>query len=284
MRAVAVLVLLAACTPDFAAPSDVADLRVLAVTADPPEALFDPDGGSSQPVAIRVLAVDPARDAGPQTMELQICGQTDSRRCDEGPVADAGTVPLAFTLPPIDATPFVESDKLSGYAGIRVQLSFSVDDGSPRGPVYGDKVLIYSPANAPWVTGSCAPNHNPQIEPQVAVTIDGGPVGVLPGLPLTAGIEYGLRPQVTAGSREQYCTLDLRGNLLTDLQEQPRWFFFTAPGGSFDRETADEPLDGGAAPDGLTRFTPSADGGTIWIVVRDARGGESWLTLPWTGR
>jgi hypothetical protein len=219
-------------------------------------------------------------------MQLQICGQTDSRRCDTGPVADAGTVPLTFTLPPIDASAFLANDKLAGYGGIRVQLSFSVDDGSARGPVNGDKVLIYSPSNAPWVTAPCRRNQNPQIEDRVPLTVDGGEVGDLtPDFTLTIGTEYGLKPRIVDGGIETFCALDLRGNLITDLHEQPRWFFFTSPGGSFDRDTADQPPDGGEPPpDGFSRFTPSSDAGTIWIVVRDGRGGESWKTLPWTAK
>ena len=149
MRAAALLLLCAACTPDFAAPSDVKDLRVLAVQATPPEARFDPDSGISEPVAVQVLAVDPSRDAGTDSLQLQICGPTDSRRCDQGPVIDAGTQPLSFTLPSIRAPSLLGNDKLGDFDGIRVQLSFSLEDGSPAGTVHGDKVVIYSPTTAP---------------------------------------------------------------------------------------------------------------------------------------
>lgn len=277
MRAAALLLLLAACTPDFAAPSDVVDLRVLAVQATPPEARFDPDSGIAEPVAVRLLAVDPSRDAGPpQTLQLEICGPTDSRRCDTGPVIDAGTLPLSFTLPPIQAPSLVANDKLGGFDGIRVQLSFSLDDGS--GPVHGDKVVIYSPTTAP-----CPANRNPEMT-GVQLTIAGADAGVLaPDSALARETEYGLRPVLSPGAEEDYCTVDLRGNLV-HLREQAHYAFFTAPGGEFDRDTADEPLDGGAPPDGLSRFTPHADAGTVWIVVRDGRGGESWLTIPWTAK
>lgn len=278
MRAAVLLLLLAACTPDFAAPSDVADLRVLAVQAEPPEARFDPDSGVAGPVAVRVLAVDPSRDAGPDSLQLQICGPTDSRRCDEGPVIDAGTVPLDFMLPSIRATGLVANDKLGGFDGIRVQLSFSVDDGSPGGPVHGDKVVIYSPVTAP-----CPANRNPAMT-GVRLTVAGADAGVLaPGTTLARETEYGLRPELSQDAQEEYCTVDLRGNLI-QLREQAHYAFFTGPGGEFDRDTADEPLDGGAPPDGLSRFIPHADAGIVWIVVRDGRGGESWLTLPWTAK
>ena len=47
----------------------------------------------------------------------------------------------------------------------------------------------------------------------------------------------------------------------------------------------DEPIDGVAPPDGLTRFTADGPGnGTLWIVIRDGRGGETWLTFPWVAQ
>ena len=45
---------------------------------------------------------------------------------------------------------------------------------------------------------------------------------------------------------------------------------------------ADAPVDGVAPPDGLVRFTVSRGSGTLWVVVRDGRGGESWLAISWT--
>lgn len=281
MRVLAVLALLAvaSCTPDFAAASDVTDLRVLAIQAEPPLALFDLDAGTVEPVSVRVLAIDPTRDAGPQSALLQICGPTDSRRCDQGPSFDVGTVPLAFTLPAFDPRLLLGNDKLGDYGGIRVQLSLTVGDGAPGALVHASKTVIYSPAGAP-----CAANSNPQLT-VVRLTRLGVDAGVLaPEAPLQIGTEYGLRPALAdgGGGQEPYCTFDLRGQRV-DLTEQAHYAFFTGPGGEFDVDTADEPLDGGAPPDGLARFTPHADAGTIWIVVRDGRGGESWLESPWTG-
>jgi len=278
MRALTVLALLAAasCTPDFAAPSDVTDLRVLAIQAEPPLALFDLDAGTADAVSVRVLAVDPRRDAGPQSALLQICGPTDSRRCDQGPSFDVGPVPLTFTLPTFDPRLLLGNDKLGDYGGIRVQLSLTVGDGGPAGQVHASKTVIYSPAGAP-----CATNDNPQLG-AVRLTVLGVDAGVLaPDVPLEIGTEYGLRPELLDGGEEAYCTFDLRGQRV-DLTEQAQYAFFTGPGGEFDVDTADEPLDGGAPPDGLARFTPHADAGTLWIVVRDGRGGESWIESRWT--
>jgi hypothetical protein len=279
MRALAVLALLAAvsCTPDFASASDVTDLRVLAIQAEPPWAQFDLDAGTVDAVSVRVLAVDPRSDAGPASARLQICGPTDSRRCDQGPSLDVGPVPLAFTLPAFDPRLLLGNDKLGDYGGIRVQLSLTVGEASP-GELHASKTVIYSPAGAP-----CAANSNPQLG-AVRLTRLGADAGVLaPDPPLQIGTEYGLRPELLdgGGGQEEYCTFDLRGQRI-ELTEQARYAFFTGPGGEFDVDTADEPLDGGAPPDGLARFTPHADAGTIWIVVRDGRGGESWIESPWT--
>ena len=66
------------------------------------------------------------------------------------------------------------------------------------------------------------------------------------------------------------------------LREQPRYSFFVTPGAEFSADTADEPLDGGAPPDGLSRLTGHSGDGGLWIVVRDGRGGESWTELRWS--
>ena len=76
--------------------------------------------------------------------------------------------------------------------------------------------------------------------------------------------------------------VNIRGNPV-HLREQPRYSFFTTQGAELDRDDADEPLDGVAPPDGLVRIKALGAGpGTLWIVVRDGRGGESWITLDWT--
>jgi len=275
MRAFALLALAcaSACTPDFAAPSAVTDLRILAVQADPPEGQYDDAG--VDPMQLRVLAVDP-RDAGPMVLHAQLCAPTDSRRCDGGQVLDLGEQPLSATLliPPEVVSQARESDDLKGLGGIRVQYSFSVQNGGT--PVYGSKVLLFSPRGG-------TPNRNPVLS-QVNLTRDGQPSGVAgPGdtLVLPGGVEIGLRPVLADGSREDYVTTDLRGNLVT-LREQPRYGFFVTPGAEFSADTADEPLDGGAPKDGLTRLTGHSGDGGLWIVVRDGRGGESWTELRWS--
>jgi len=277
MRALAAAVLLCAgaCTPDFAAPSDIRDLRILAVQAEPPEAQFDDAG--VDPVQVTILAMDP-RTPAPLEVTARLCAPTDSRRCDEGPpvveVPDAGLT-TTLSLPPGFVLAAQQLDDLKGLGGIRVQYSFSVQNGDPGGPVYGSKVLLFSPRGA-------EPNHNPRVA-GLDLTRDGvasGHAAAGDTLELSAGVEVGLRPLLADGSIEEYVVTDFRGNPVR-VREQPRYSFFVTAGAEIGVDSADEPLDGGAPPDGLSRITYRAGEGSLWVVVRDGRGGESWARFGW---
>jgi len=277
----------AACTPSFQTPSDVNDLRVLAVQAEPPEAQYD--ATSADRVHIRILAVDPANDGAFALMKWDICAPTDSRRCDQPIIPQAAgsqtrhggnEFSTDIAIPASLVQDLVGNDKLGGYLGtFFAQFSFSVVDGDPHGAVYADKSLVYSRRDHP-------PNHNPLLI-GVAVTVGGVADRTLAPdekFVVKLGTEYGLRPIPAADARETYDTTDLTGKPV-HLTEQLSYSFFTTPGGEFDRDTADEPFDGVAPPDGLTRFDAfraSTASSTIWLVVRDGRGGESWIAIPWT--
>jgi hypothetical protein len=276
---------LAACTPNFQDRDVVVDLRVLAVTAEPPEALYDVDAGTVDSVSLTYLVVDPARPQNTAIFSAHACQPTDSRRCDSGlafalPSATGDTAHDTFhetlAIPPSVLGSAEQLAKLGGYNGIEVQVSFAVDDGDPAGVAEGDKVVVYSPAGT-------TPNHNPTMI-GVDTSVGGVRTGsLIPGqtLNVQAGVDNGLRPVLATNAIETYTIKDLNGKEIT-LTESPTYSFYTTAGGSFDRDTANEPDNGVAPPDGLTRFTAAGrSSGTLWIVVRDGRGGESWLTYPW---
>ena len=273
------LLALWACTPSFQDQSVVRDLRVLAVKAEPPEAQYDDQGVDD--VQVRVLVLAPSHPPGPQSMVVTLCGPTDSRRCDTGPSFSLGQQPLSTTLvvPSAALEAAVANDDLGGFGGLRVQFSLSIDDGDPARAVFASKVLLYSKRGS-----NPTPNHNPLLTGMHLTNegVDGGTLQPGEMLHLPIGVKIGLRPLLADGARETYQTTDLRGNVV-QLTEQPQYSFFTKPGAEFDNESADEPLDGVAPPDGLTRIDSLVPGsGTMWIVVRDGRGGESWISFPWT--
>jgi hypothetical protein len=284
MKCLLLLLPALACTPNFQSQDQVVDLRILAVSAEPPEAQFDADGGSVDPVTITVLAVDGANRAAPATLTAALCQPTDSRLCDQGlsvPVpqqrrdgGDEFSSTVAVPQPVLAQA--AAANDLGGFNGIRVQYSFSVDDSDPHGPQAGDKIVIYSPRGG-------APNQNPRLT-GLQLTRAGGLFRIAHDgdqIAFNAGEEIGVEPLLAADAREMYTTLDLRGNKVP-LTEDPAYAFYTTPGAEFDNDTANEPVDGGSPPQGLTRFKPSAGAGTFWVIVRDGRGGETWLTVNWT--
>jgi hypothetical protein len=285
MRRLLPLLALLACTPNFQSESEVSDLRVLAVMAEPPEAQFDKS--SVDDVQVRVLAVDPAAGGRGGTATAVLCALTDSRRCGDPrlplPPQQVGAMgdEIKFTvqLPPRLIELAQQSDALKGLGGIRAMLSLSVDDGDPHGVVWAAKTLIYSQRGKP-------PNHNPLMT-GLRRTRDGQEPAVLQPLEmvrLQPGVKIGLRPLLAPGAEEEYDAVDLRGNTV-HLKEQAVYSFFATIGAELDHDIAYEPLDGVAPPDGLVRIdAPSNGSGTLWIVVRDGRGGESWLSFPWTTR
>jgi hypothetical protein len=270
------------CTPNFQNASDILDLRILAAQAEPAEAQYDENGADD--VQVRVLAPDPR--SAPATLRWQICQPTDSLRCDGFQVFLSGQVsrqsgdefpPVTVSIPLFVVQAVVASDKLGGLGGIRAQFSFSVEDGDPAGPAYGEKVLLYSKRGT-------APNHNPNMT-GVQLSKNGVPARVpvfAPGqeMCLSAGVQYGVRPVLAPDARETYTATDLQNNTVT-LTEDPSYAFFTTPGATMDRDGATEPVDGKAPPDGLARIQANNGHGTFYIVIRDGRGGQSWISFPW---
>jgi hypothetical protein len=294
MRSCLVLLLFTlACTPDLEGPEIVRDLRILAVQAEPPEASIDLQTGAAEQVTVRILAVDPVEKERGMAMNGVLCFPTDSGRCEGVPsvpigppnppppsaATAAGTTPSwTVQVPPAIVQAAVQQDDLKGFGGVRVQFSLQVDDGDPHGPVFAEKILLFSPPG-----GSV--NHNPRLE-SLELTRDGAPAGILQaGDPLSVpvGVEVGILPRLAAGEggAETYTAIDLQGNAVT-LTEAPRYSFFTTAGGDLDVATADEPPPGTRPLEGLVRFKALRRGtGTVWIVVRDGRGGLGWLEVAY---
>ncbi len=294
-------VLAAACTPDFQSASQVTDLRVLAIRQ---EAIDEPDAGSSrfadafidlaastvQPVRVKALVADP-QPRRALAVGAHVCSPTDSGRCDVGPSLDlrAPNSSLASAteqqpqymldstraIPPELIAGARQDDRLKGFGGIRVQFSLEVDDGDPHGPVLASKTLLYSTAP------EAMRNQNPDIV-RLEITRDGAHVATVAEgetLAITAGVEYGVRPLLGAGTSgiEEYDAVDLSGNLV-HLREEPRYSFFATSPIDVDRDQADEPLPGQPEPaNGIARFSTAAGPGSLWVVVRDGRGGIGWI-------
>ena len=285
-----------ACTPDFQAPRDVTDLRVLAIRQEVPDpngtatfadAFIDLSTQQVQSATIRMLVVDPQPRAA-LVVNAQVCSPTDSGRCDDVPSLDLGSPPSSspglmeqqpryeLRIPPEAVAAALQDDKLKGFGGVRVQFSMQAADGDPHGPALASKLLLYTTAS------DAMRNHNPDIA-SLEVTRDGQHVATIGRggtLSVPSG-EYGIRPVLGPGGSgiEEYDTTDLAGNTV-HLREKPRYSFFSTPPVSFDRDVADEPLPDQPQPtNGLARLTATGSGGVVWVVVRDGRGGIDWISV-----
>ena len=281
-RCAALLALLGACTPSFQSQSQVVDLRVLAIRAEPAEAHVDLQANSVEPVVVRALVADPLpREA--LVVHGRVCFPTDSGRCDGSPDIDPRAVPskameqqplFALAVPADVIAAALQDDRLKGFGGVRVQFALDAADGDPNGVVRASKLLVYST--------SPTPNGNPEIT-ALQITQDGAALATAhPGetVSLPAGAEVGLRPVLGERSAgiEEYDTLDLSGKTI-HLREAPRYSFFATPPLDLDRDDADEPLPGASQPtNGIARLTVNG-AGMLWVVVRDGRGGTGWISV-----
>ncbi len=116
------------------------------------------------------------------------------------------------------------------------------------------------------------PNHNPAI---TGVLLE-GEFELADGdtITITRGQTYTLEPLVTPESIEDYVYVNSEG-VAEDRTEEPYFTYYTT-GGAFDQYIALHPhfdLQYTAPVD------PSSEPETIWMVIRDRRGGMAWSTV-----
>ena len=300
---------LAACTPSydpcFIPDSVVNSFRVLAVRADPPEALVDLDAGMVPTVYVRALAAGAQDPQSTLQLDARACVPTADLHCPEGSLEVTGTLSasgatetgVALDVPASLIAAARAADPLHGYGGTRVQLEVAVTAMGARGPEtsLATKTLLFSDA-------STTPMPNAPIDiAEVDVTLDAGLADAAPEgelVQMLVGHGYGLRPRLAVlpdgGSPlETYDLVDLSGDEVT-LREQVSYAMFAennvlfgdlpidngTPIGVFinGANLADEPQPGQPdPPDGLVRATPMlASQPRVWIVARDSRGATAW--------
>jgi hypothetical protein len=119
------------------------------------------------------------------------------------------------------------------------------------------------------------PNRNPKLA-DVSASLDGAPIA-LDALPADAVIT--LRASWTADDAETFPVLDLETHALVDTREAMRVSWFGTDGNfALDRS--------GRAPDDPLTYaetsfhTPSTPGPlSLWVVLRDSRGGVDWRSV-----
>lgn len=304
----AALLSLTACSFDFERSSEVIDRRILAIQVEPPELV----GGSEAPSSVRAraLVVDPREPAAVAEFTWWSCltppradtdfgfgfGGGDGSRCPE----NEATVQHASTsgeLPSIVqdiALPEPVVGTLAAASEVPApQLKLQLRVASGTEELFAVKEVA--------VTGRLPegqePNRNPAL---TGLTLDGE--SWLPDTPRT--LKLGECPtddtdevEAEDGTRQETCTHDieplfeetasqfykargLTGTIETQ-RERLRFSWFT-DGGSFRRDTTlqfdpRDPSPDNVGPQAVWRQPPGKTGRfTLWVVVRDGRGGTHW--------
>ncbi|MEZ4361263.1 MAG: hypothetical protein R3B48_13850 [Kofleriaceae bacterium] len=306
---------LAACDPGFENPTEVIDLRPLAISAEPPEQVLDvdltmPPNANDllrqlRPVEICALAGDPLVRS--LTSTLTVCVEGRDARCDASRpriVLASGVVTpdpetaiprpqLCARLEP-DANLLavllgaIDADPLSGFSGIDLLIEWTLAaDGAPA--VYAGKRVRF----AARVPERRTANQNPTVL-EFTASVSGAearmqplPLGrcvdQLEPLTITAGDRVTITPVEPEGLRETYVVPTFDGGVreFTETIEY-QWYtsagtFSTAVSGGRRDAFGNLPGLASAFRSHAAKDVLAAEDAAIWIVQRDERLGVAWF-------
>ncbi len=293
LSAVLGLLLCAACVGSEDTPSNVKDLRVLAMRMDPPEIFAeacstDPVALADalvRPVRLTALIPDPAGDGRELDYTLWACGSPNDETCVENRVelargvTQAGELvinlfpgPGAARLPDgtFLAQKVLEQDTYRGLGGLRMPVVLWVRGGGEQ--VYAQKLMVYG----------C------RFFPEMKVNAQPALPGVLlEGQPWEEGVPRELSgpgpfkmdvPDLSE-VQEPYVVPSFE---LKPVQLQEAWelAWHTTLGRMSPNETGGADFGGGVERHQV-EWTPPRDAQAqevrFWVVSRDGRGGMSWV-------
>ncbi|GMU59597.1 MAG: hypothetical protein AMXMBFR34_13600 [Myxococcaceae bacterium] len=324
LRALALVVSLASlgCVQPEDNPTTVKDLRVLGIQFETPEVLIDEcnlgllgslaatDGGAivipselleklaaaaSRPLTMTSLIEDPAGNGRPLKYRVVACANQSDRRCtNEGDFLElargetsagelAVTVaPGALLLP--DGTPLLQEviaqDLFKGLGGFRVPVLLDVQTLDGREHIYAQKLMVYM----------C--RFFPEMQENVTPVLPGLTVAAVPWpedevKEFTGTQEVELEPKDFSALQEPYLMPSFQLSPVS-LKEAWKVSWYTTMGTFGSHNTGGVDL-GGQSGRHRNQWQPdttatAAQDVTLTFVVRDGRGGESWIKrkIHWT--
>lgn len=300
LRLLLPFVLLSACIGPEDNPSSVHDLRVLGVQLEPPELMYTPSSGScldlpgsenfnpadllawAVPVQYRVLIADPAGEGRAIDYKLWLCADPNDRACEEQRILlSEGTTPPGEVVIPIQPgqealeageaffTELAANNDLGGLFGLWVPLVLELRAGDEE--VRAQKLLVLS---CKWYPQSEA-NQNPVLP---GILLNGAPFA--DGQVLSGDGPFELVPEDFTALQVPYV---LPTSTLEPVSLVETWkvAWHTDHGVFSPNQTGGTDV-GGVSARHDTEWIPPQGGGPrevrFWFVVRDGRGGLSWIT------
>jgi hypothetical protein len=293
------LLLAAACSMPQDNPTQVKDLRVLALSLESPELMApscdtkDPRNAFvyATPLTLRALVADPKGEGRDITWELLACAAVADRTCEDEEnrlVVASGTLKpgeleltQAFgtlTLPQkLDAagnpvpllTEVLAKDTYKGLGGLRMPLVLHVKAGDEE--IFAQKLMVFS----------CRffPEQQQNVTPVLpGLRLGGEPWGEGTVRELSGPGPFEVEPEPYAELEEPYLvpSFDLKP---VQLQESWKFAWYVTGGRMSLEESGGTDVDGTSVRPGVlwepTSKPPSGEL-TFYVVVRDGRGGSSW--------
>lgn len=319
-----VLAALSACVQPEDDPTNVHDLRVLAIRFETPEVLLNEcnlgllgglagsaaDGGmisippalleklardAARPLTMTSLIADPQGNGRPLKYRVVACANQNDRKCtNEGDFLELArgettggelsvtVAPGAMLLP--DGTPLLQEviaqDLYKGLGGFRVPVVLDVQtmDGSEH--VYAQKLMVYMCRFFPTMQENVTP-----VLPGMTIAGERWPEDEVKELTGTAEVE--LSPEDFTALQETYVlpSLELKP---VEIEEAWKVSWYTTSG-SMSAGTTGGVDFGGEVGRQRSKWRPdktltTPQDVTFTFVVRDGRGGNSWLQrrVRWT--
>ena len=289
--AVTLLLLLATagCSPDFEKFWEVTDLRVLAMQASPPEVLFLSPPQTFPTVKVTALVADPNAADATVNWELWAC-TPEKKTCAEaamkvkvtGGTSARDKIAADFVLSQELYKAALNKDTFKGFGGLPIKLELRVKRGAFAANAIKRVVYGYALPAGKW------PNNNPSI---TEVKVDGE------DMPAAWEVEVGetvtLLPKTPTWDKETYEVLTFKGvtpeclggtatGCSRTLEEYLTYSYFATSGKISNANTGGKPkpfVTDKKVDNVSTDWTPEAGvkQATIWVVVRDDRGGAAWF-------
>ena len=288
----------------------VRDLRVLGVRADPPDQPLSiardlSVTSATTPVQVTALVADPYGGGRPIAYTFAVCAKLDTGTSGGGgggpPVAStssathrclptettefaSGTavakngwveIAASFTASQALLGAALQLDNYHGLDGLRLPVQFTVSAGDQN--IVGTKLVVYTITQGAAYT----PNVNPNLQ---ALQVEGAPWDantpfIFSHADRPSKDGWKLQPVFDANLQVTYEQASFSGSL---LQFQELWLFdyFSTFGGFSPTSAGGQRIISTVPESPDSNWLPSQDDtgpGTFWLVVRDGRGGETWL-------